>query len=104
MFKEYGEVVLTVGSACRLTNRNIFGGADLACGVSLLPGEQGSISSSEAAVLSGLPAACPSEMCRADLLLVFSRVSMGVPLPLASLEQVRTVPGVRAAIVRAASI
>ena len=35
---------------------------------------------------------------RADLLLVFSRVSMGVPLPLASLEQVRTVPGVRAAI------
>jgi putative ABC transport system permease protein len=35
---------------------------------------------------------------RADLLLVFSRLSMGDPLPLATLESIRTVPGVRVAI------
>lgn len=35
---------------------------------------------------------------RADLLLVFSRLSMGVPLPVASLSQIETVPGVRVAI------
>lgn len=35
---------------------------------------------------------------RADVLLVFSRLSMGVPIPLASLDQIRTVPGVRVAV------
>jgi putative ABC transport system permease protein len=35
---------------------------------------------------------------RADLLLVFSRLSMGEPLPLATLNQIKTVPGVRVAI------
>jgi putative ABC transport system permease protein len=35
---------------------------------------------------------------RADLLLVFSRVNMGEPLPLAILDQIKTVPGVRVAI------
>jgi putative ABC transport system permease protein len=35
---------------------------------------------------------------RADLLLVFSRLSMGDPLPVAVLDRIRTVPGVRVAI------
>jgi putative ABC transport system permease protein len=35
---------------------------------------------------------------RADLLLVFSRVSMGVPLPIAALDQIKSVPGVRVAV------
>jgi putative ABC transport system permease protein len=35
---------------------------------------------------------------RADLLLVFSRVSMGDPLPLSTLDQIRSIPGVRVAI------
>jgi putative ABC transport system permease protein len=35
---------------------------------------------------------------RADLLLVFSRLSMGEPLPIAMLNHIKTVPGVRVAI------
>jgi len=35
---------------------------------------------------------------RADLLLVFSSLSMGDPLPLATLDQIKTVPGVRVAV------
>ena len=35
---------------------------------------------------------------RADLLLVYSSLSMGDPLPLATLDQIKTVPGVRVAV------
>lgn len=51
-------------------------------------------------ILQGLKAGVDraTREARADLLLVFSRVSMGDPLPLATLDSIRTVPGVRVAI------
>ena len=51
-------------------------------------------------VLQGLKTGVEHAICdtRADLLLVFSRLSMGEPLPIAALNQIKTVPGVRVAV------
>ena len=43
IFKENGEVVLCVGSSCRLQNNSIFRASDLAVAVATLPGDKGQI-------------------------------------------------------------
>ena len=43
VFKENGEVVLCVGSSCRLQNNSIFRASDLAVAVATLPGDKGQI-------------------------------------------------------------
>jgi hypothetical protein len=40
IFRENGEVVLCVGSSCRLQNSNIFRSSDLAVAVATLPGDK----------------------------------------------------------------
>lgn len=90
VFKEYGEVVLTIGSSHRLTNRDLFYESDLACGVSMLPGEQKAIPSHEISAISSLPTTGSSNLCRADLLLTFRLISLNsssllqIPCPMST--------------------
>jgi hypothetical protein len=79
VFQDYGEVVLTVGSSHRLSNRDLFDVADLACGVSLLPGEHRAISSYELDTVSGLPYSSKLGLCQADLLLTFRLIRLNSP-------------------------
>jgi hypothetical protein len=79
VFREYGEVVLTIGSAYRVTSRDIFGVADLSVGVSLLPGVQTDIPSSETAAIQTLSAASSNALCRPDMLLVFRLIRFNSP-------------------------
>lgn len=79
IFREYGEVVLTIGSAYRLTNRAIFGDADLACGVSMLPGQHKHIAATEMASIQELPMGSYSALSRLDMLLVFRLIRLNAP-------------------------
>jgi hypothetical protein len=95
VFREYGEVVLTVGAAYRAQNQAIFDVSSLAVAVAMLPGSTGQIPASVDDVLEGfseLPALAQNQghqgqgqqgqgagegLCQADLLLTFRLVSLG---------------------------
>lgn len=79
VFREHGEIVMTIGSSYRVTNRSIFGVSDLACAVSMIPGESGAIPASEAAVLRGFPCRAYAALNRGDLVFVFRLVRLNAP-------------------------
>ena len=79
VFREHGEVVMTIGSSYRVTNRDIFNVSDLACAVSMIPGESGAIPASEAAVLRGFPCRAYAALNRGDLVFVFRLVRLNAP-------------------------
>jgi hypothetical protein len=81
VFREYGEVVLTVGSALALSNQRIFHAADVAVAVQLLPGSLNPIPQNPEEALRPLPAFATDALCKADMALVFQMVGLGT-LPL----------------------
>lgn len=81
VFQQYGEVVLTVGSAYREHNQHIFRQSNVAVSVATLPGHTGQIPSEAAEVIRAFPEYSNASLCRADLLLHFRLVGLGA-LPL----------------------
>jgi len=77
VFRSYGEVVLTVGSAYRASNSGIFQAANMAVSVNMLPGDQEHLHIHADSVLRGFPQFSDHSLARADLMLVFRLVSLG---------------------------
>jgi magnesium-transporting ATPase (P-type) len=77
VFRSYGEVVLTVGSAYRASNSGIFQAANMAVSVNMLPGDQGHLHIHADSVIRGFPEVSDHGLARADLMLVFRLVSLG---------------------------
>eukprot|EP00606_Chrysophyceae_sp_TOSAG23-5_P000727 GSChrysophyteH2.ASY1.ANO1.537.1 assembled CDS len=81
VFRSYGEVVLTVGSAYRASNSGIFRAANIAVSVSMLPGYQQKLPIHSDSVLRGFPTLSSRGLSRADLMLVFRLVGLGAQQP-----------------------
>ena len=77
VFRSYGEVVLTVGSAYRASNSGIFRAANIAVSVNMLPGDQNPLHIHADSVLRDYPELSGRSLTRADLALVFRLVSLG---------------------------
>lgn len=78
VFRDYGEVVLTVGAGYRAHNRAIFSRSDLATSVSMLPGGPlPSLPANEEDLLRCFPTESYTSLCRADLLLCFRLIGIG---------------------------
>lgn len=81
VFQEYGEVVMTVGSAYRELNQPIFATSDVSVAVAMLPGDTKDVPVSIEEVVARFPASSSNTLTRHDLLLHFQLVSLGsIPL------------------------
>ena len=77
VFREYGEVIMTVGSAYRAHNQDIFDVSNIALSVGVLPGKEGQIPSTVDEVLVGFSDLGDECLSKSDLLLTFRLVGLG---------------------------
>ena len=77
VFRSYGEVVLTVGSAYRASNISIFQAANISISVSMLPGYQEKLPIHSDSVFHDFPPLSSKSLTRSDLMLVFRLVGIG---------------------------
>lgn len=81
VFQEYGEVVMTIGSAYRELNHQIFATSDVSVAVAMLPGDTKDVPVSIEEVVARFPVASGNTLTQQDLLLHFQLVSLGsIPL------------------------
>lgn len=81
VFQEYGEVVMTIGSAYRELNQQIFATSDVSVAVAMLPGDTKDVPISVEEVVARFPVASSNTLTQHDLLLHFHLVSLGsIPL------------------------
>lgn len=76
IFRENGEVVMTIGSAYRTFNQEIFNASDVAISVVTMPGRQ-SIPLKAKDLVEVFPKYSVGTLCRADVSLVFGLISLG---------------------------
>ena len=76
IFREHGEVVLTIGSSYRAYNQPIFRKADMGIAINMIPGDSRELSCSSQTVVSPFPEYSSKSLCQRDLLLVFRLVSL----------------------------
>lgn len=76
VFKEHGEVVLSVGCSYRAHNQEIFNASDVGVSVATLPGEM-VIPSRVQDAAGKFPSCSRHSLCQADLLLVFGLIGIG---------------------------
>jgi len=76
IFREHGEVVMSIGSAYRSYNQAIYSVSDLGIAVDMLPGEHKDLLSSSDHIVSAFPVFSSSSLCQADLTLMFRLVSL----------------------------
>lgn len=95
VFRQYGEVVLSIGSSLRVSNQNIFNESNISVSIGMLLDDTTNsstncdIPSSIDKVLSKLPLYCPKGLCRSDLLLIFRMVGLD-SIPLLQLPSLST--------------
>lgn len=80
VFRENGEVVLTIGGGYRSHNASIYRTADLGCSVSVLPGLSSTgllLPADEGDLVRLFPAHSATSLCRADVLLSFRLIGLG---------------------------
>ena len=77
IFREHGEVVYVVGGGYRAHNAHIFGAADLATSVAVLPSLRDQLPASEADIVHMFPTHSSRSLCRADILLSFRVIGLG---------------------------
>lgn len=77
IFRENGEVVLTIGSGYRSNNHPIYTASDLATSVTMLPGILNHLPSTEEELLRNFPAFSTNGLCKTDLLLSFRLIGLG---------------------------
>jgi hypothetical protein len=76
IFKDYGEVVMSVGCSYRAHNQEIFSASDVGVSVATLPGEMDiPIRVKDAA--GKFPSTSSHSLCQADVLLVFGLIGLG---------------------------
>jgi hypothetical protein len=76
IFRENGEVVMTIGSAYRALNQEIFNGSDVAISVVTMPGRR-TIPLRAKDLVDVFPRYSVGSLCRADMSLVFGLISLG---------------------------
>jgi hypothetical protein len=76
IFRENGEVVMTVGSSFKELNQPLFSASDIGVPVATLPGER-EISAHVKDVVSVFPRYGLRSLCQADMLLVFQLIGLG---------------------------
>jgi hypothetical protein len=76
IFRENGEVVMTIGSAYRALNQEIFNGSDVAISVVTMPGRR-TIPLRAKDLVDVFPKYSVGSLCRADMSLVFGLISLG---------------------------
>jgi len=78
IFRGFGETVLTIGSAFRCSNYEVFQEADVAVSLSMLPGSAAQVPVLSSSVIDKFPAmSSDSGICQSDIKLVFSLVGIG---------------------------
>lgn len=78
VFRDNGEVVLTIGGGYRSRNHAIYASSDVACSVSVLPGlgSTSTLPASERELIEQFPVASECSLCRADVLLSFRLIGL----------------------------
>ena len=81
IFRDYGEIVLTIGNCFRSYNQNIFYTSNISVSVCMLPGSNTQIPSNVEHVINNLPVYSQNSLCQEDLLLIFRLIGLGsIPL------------------------
>lgn len=84
IFRGYGETVLSIGSAYRSSNHELFQASNMSCSVAMLPGHtdalHGSIALAVDAVTSRFPDYSATSLCKPDLHFLFELTSIGTPV------------------------
>jgi len=76
VFRDHGEVVMTLGSTYRSHNQAIYTHSDIAISVDMLPSELSQLSSSSAEVIAEYPMYHSSALSQADLCFLFRLVGL----------------------------
>jgi hypothetical protein len=79
VFREYGEVVLTIGGGYRAHNHDIYSASNVSCSVTVLPGvgdSCGVLPAAEGALLDQFPVHSPCSLTRSDVMLSFQLIGL----------------------------
>jgi hypothetical protein len=76
IFRDHGEVVMSLGSSYRSHNQAIYTHSDIAISVDMLPSEVSQLSSSSTDIIAKYPVHHTSALCQADLSFLFRLVGL----------------------------
>ena len=76
IFRDHGEIVLSLGSSYRSHNQAIYSHSDIAISIDMLPSELSSLSSSSSDIIAKYPEYHSGALCQADLSFLFRLVGL----------------------------
>lgn len=76
IFRDHGEVVMTLGSSYRSHNEAIYMHSDIAISVDMLPSELSQLSSSSGDIIAKYPSYHSSSLCQSDISFLFRLVGL----------------------------